>query len=347
MSAAGQTALLLAGDVGGTKTHLALYRVDAVNIELLRESSYASAAYPGLQVLCRDFLGAAPPPIAAASFGIAGPVEDGEVHATNLPWHISATELGNELQIPHVLLANDLETTALGAIARPPSELRTVQIGKKRAAHRAVIAAGTGLGQAYLFWDGVRYRSAATEGGHVDFAPRTEREAELLRYLLRKFSRVSYERLLSGRGLGNIFGFVRDVLGLPVSPEVQDRLERDDPGAVVGEAGVAGTCPACTEAVEIFLTLYGAQAGNLALTVMALGGVYVGGGIIVRLLPRLTPQNFIAGFCTKGRFSPLLEEIPVHVVLNSKAALLGAAFSGAYQVRASLGSSSEVPCRSE
>jgi glucokinase len=346
MSAPDQTALLLAGDIGGTKTHLALYRVAATSIELLRESSYASAAYPGLQVLARDFLGEAPPPIEAASFGIAGPVEDGEVRATNLPWHISGAEFGRELQIPHVLLANDLETTALGAVTRPPGELSTLQAGKPRRGHRAVIAAGTGLGQAYMFWDGERHRTAATEGGHADFAPRTEREAELLRYLLGKFSRVSYERLLSGRGLGNIFGFVRDVLGLPVSPEVAARLERDDPGAVVGQAGVAGTCPACTEAVEIFLTLYGAQAGNLALTVNALGGVYVGGGIIVRLLPRLAPQNFIAGFCTKGRFSTLVAEIPVHIVLNPKAALLGAVFAGAYQVRTSLGLSDVAPGRS-
>jgi glucokinase len=337
MSATAQTGLLLAGDIGGTKTHLALYRVDALNIELLRESSYPSAGYPGLQALAREFLGAAPPPILAASFGIAGPVEDGEVKATNLPWHISSAAIASELQIPYVHLANDLEATALGAITRPPGELSTLQVGLQRATHRAVIAAGTGLGQAFLFWDGTRYQTAATEGGHADFAPRNEREVELLRYLLRQFSRVSYERLLSGRGLANIFGFVRDVLRVPVSPEVSARIEREDPGAVVGKAGVAGICPACSEAVEIFLTLYGAQAGNLALTVMALGGVYVGGGIIVHLLPRLAPGNFLSGFCSKGRFSPLMAEIPVHVVLNPNAALLGAALFGADQVRASLG----------
>jgi glucokinase len=322
--------LVLAGDIGGTKTNLALYRVEGSVRELVRAATFKSAAYSSLDAVIGEFFGSERPVLASAGFGIAGPIVNGEVRTTNLPWHISAAELARLLRVPQVALLNDLESTALAALVLPDSELSVLQPGLPRQGHCGIIAAGTGLGQAYAFWNGQRHIAVGTEGGHADFAPRNELELMLLQFLLNDYSRVSYERLLSGRGLGNIFRFMRDVQQLEVSPEVQARIAAgDDLGAVVGESGVAGSCPASVAAVELFLTLYGAQAGNLALTVMALGGVYVGGGIIVRLLPRLRADNWLLAFRTKGRYSPLMEEIPVRVILNPEASLIGAAQAAA------------------
>jgi glucokinase len=189
-----------------------------------------------------------------------------------------------------------------------------------------VIAAGTGRGQAFLYWDGARYRPAATEGGHVDFAPRSEREWLLLEFLLRRYERVSYERVLSGPGLHNIFRFLVEIEGRPIEPEVARRLERErDPNAVVGDAGARGACSTCEEAVELFVGFYGAQAGNLALTVFAVGGVYIGGGIVTRMLAKMESGPFLESFFAKGRYEGILRQIPVHVVLDPKTSMLGAA----------------------
>ena len=322
--------LVLAGDIGGTKTNLALYRADGPALELVRAATYKSAEHSGLPAVISAFFGSETPVLAAAGFGIAGPIVNGEVRTTNLPWHISAAELAVLLQVPQVALLNDLESTALAALVLPESELQVLQPGLARKGHCGIIAAGTGLGQAYAFWDGQRHIAVGTEGGHADFAPRTELELELLRFLLKDYARVSYERLLSGRGLGNIFRFMREVQKLEVAAVVQARIDAGhDLGAIVGEAAVAGTCPASIASVELFLTLYGAQAGNLALTVMALGGVYVGGGIIGRLLPRVRQDNWLLAFRTKGRYSPLMEEIPVRIILNPNASLIGAAQAAA------------------
>jgi glucokinase len=188
-----------------------------------------------------------------------------------------------------------------------------------------VIAAGTGLGQAFLFWDGNRHHPVATEGGHVDFAPRDEREVALLAFLRRRHARVSYERALSGPGLAAIFAFLTEDLGRPVAPAVRERLRTGDASAAIGEAGVAGTCPTCVEAVELFVDLYGAQAGNLALTVMATGGVYVGGGIVTKMLPVITSGRFMTAFTAKGRYAEIMRAMPVQAILNPKTSLLGAA----------------------
>jgi glucokinase len=220
---------------------------------------------------------------------------------------------------------NDLETTAYGSLFLAASELRTLHAGKPRRHHRAILAAGTGLGQAFLFWDGQRYWTAGTEGGHVDFAPRTDQEAALLTFLRKRYERVSYERVLAGPGLVNILNFLREHEQKPIAPLVLERLQTEDPAVVIGESGINETCAACTEAVDLFLSIYGAQAGNLALTVMALGGVYIGGGIITKLLPRVASSNFMRAFLAKGRHSGLMADIPVHVILNPSTSLLGAA----------------------
>jgi glucokinase len=203
--------------------------------------------------------------------------------------------------------------------------LLTLNLGKQRHGTRAVIAAGTGLGQGFLFWDGARHWPSATEGGHTDFAPRTEQEDALLIFLRQRYQRVSYERVLTGLGLTHIFEFLRAAYARPVASLVAERLRTEDPATVIGESGVSGACPTCTEAVDLFLSIYGAQAGNLALAVMALGGVYVGGGIITKLLPRLAASRFLAAFLDKGRHATLMAEMPLHVILNPQTSQLGAA----------------------
>jgi glucokinase len=323
---------VLAGDIGGTKTNLALWEVTGPGrVVPVREASFPSAAYGGLEEVVGELLRGGGEGVAAAAFGIAGPVIDDAVATTNLPWRVEAASLRRLLGTPHVRLMNDLEATAYGALFLPAKSLHTLNPGRERAGNRAVIAAGTGLGQGFLFWDGMRHVPVATEGGHVDFAPRDEVEMALLRFLQKTYARVSYERLLSGPGLLNVFRFLAEGLGRPVAPAVRARLERADadPSAVVGEAGVAGTCPTCVEAVEFFVAVYGAQAGNLALTVMATGGVYVGGGIVTKMLPRMTTGAFMRAFVAKGRYEDFMAAIPVHIILEPKTALLGAAQAAA------------------
>jgi glucokinase len=273
------------------------------------------------------FLGAgALPPVAAAAFGIAGPVVDDAVVTTNLPWHIRAAALRTQLDTPHVRLLNDLEATAYGALVLPADKLQVLNPGTARTGNRAVIAAGTGLGQGLLFWNGTRHVPAATEGGHADFAPRDEVEHDLLRWLERKYDgHVSYERAVSGHGLVNIFAFLDEHCRMPVSAETRRRLEREDPARVIGELGASGGCPTAVAAVERFVAIYGAQAGNLALTVMATGGVYVGGGIVNKLLPAMTNGAFVQAFTAKGRYAALMREIPVWIIRDPDTGLLGAA----------------------
>ena len=345
---------VLAGDIGGTKTALALYAVtrpaqpatpqqQAVTppsqprtqpqqaltpprrLTLVREASFPSPRYAGLEEVVHAFLAAGSERVAAAAFGIAGPVVDDAVTTTNLPWRVERAALARAIGGAEVRLMNDLEATAFGALFLRSDDLLTLNAGTERPGNRAVIAAGTGLGQAILFWDGAQHRPVATEGGHVEFAPRDDREAALLEFLRRTFPHVSYERVVSGPGLANIFHFLDEALRRPVAPVVRERMQSEDPGTVIGEAGVAGTCPTCAEAVDIFIAVYGAQAGNLALTVMALGGVYVGGGMVTKLLPRMTAGTFMRCFTAKGRYTRLMSEIPVHVILNPRTAELGAA----------------------
>jgi glucokinase len=316
---------VLAGDIGGTKTALAVYRFEeARTARLEAEETFPSREYRGLGEIVHEFLGTRGEPLAAAAFGIAGAVLDGEVSATNLPWKLSERRLAEEIGSERVRLLNDLETTAYGALFLGPDELHTLNEGIPRQTHRAVIAAGTGLGQALLFWNGAQHHPAATEGGHAAFAPRDEREMRLLRFLLERYPRVSWERVLSGQGLLHIFEFLRSE-GASVLPELEQRLASEDPSAVVGEAGVSGACPTCEAAVDLFVSLYGAQTANLALTSMALGGVYIGGGIVTKLLPKVKSGLFMEAFLDAGRFESLMRETPVRVILNPKAALLGAA----------------------
>ncbi|MGD9765680.1 MAG: glucokinase [Candidatus Binatia bacterium] len=321
---------VLAGDIGGTKTNLAIYALaEHGKLAPVREASFPSREYQRFDDVVAAFLPGAHERIAAAAFGIAGPVLGGVVQVTNLPWRIESAALGHAMGCPSVRLMNDLEATAFGALSVGADQLVTLNTGQPRLGNRAVIAAGTGLGEALLFWDGKRYHASATEGGHVDFGARDERERELLRFLSRQYGRVSWERVLSGPGLHNIFRFLDEEVGRSVPPAVRERMAREDPSAVIGELGVSGGCPVCVEAVELFVSLYGSQAGNFALTAMAVGGVYVGGGIAPKLLPKLQDGRFKASFVAKDPHRAWLEQVPVHVLLDPKTSLLGAAYAAA------------------
>ncbi|MGH7819073.1 MAG: glucokinase, partial [Candidatus Binatia bacterium] len=230
------------------------------------------------------------------------------------------------LSTDRVRLMNDLETTAYGALFLPADRVHVLHEGKPRRGNAAVIAAGTGLGQAFLYWDGRRHHPMSTEGGHTDFAPRDEMEIGLLRFLRKHYSRVSYERVLSGPGLHNVFRYLIEELGKPVEPDVAERLRTaEDPSAVIGEAGVAGRCRTCEEAVDLFVGVYGAQAGNLALSGLAVAGVYVGGGIVTKMLPKVVSGRFMDAFISKGRYVEMMSEVPVRIILDPKTSLLGAA----------------------
>jgi glucokinase len=318
--------MILAGDIGGTKTHLALCQVSGPTVRPVVLSTFPSQEHASFLELVRLFMQANPHPIEAAAFGAAGPVKAGRVQTTNLAWVVEAAELVIELGVERVALLNDLEALAYGTLALGPEDFWTLHPGAPDAAgNAAVIAAGTGLGEAGLFFDGVRHHPFATEGGHADFAPRDEVEVELWRTLLREHGRVSCERLVSGPGLFAIYRFLRARSETPEPEELGALLARGDPSAAVAQAALEGSDPVCEHALDRFVSLYGAEAGNLALKVMARGGVFVGGGIAVKILPKLKEPAFLESFLGKGRMRPLLEQMPVRVVLQEKTALYGAA----------------------
>ena len=317
--------MILAGDIGGTKTRLALFRLAGERFDLRSEQSYPSREYHDLDGIVAAFRAAFPGEIREACFGIAGPVRDGRSQTTNLPWTIDARVLGRSLGLPRVRLINDLEANAYGIAALDPDDLFELRAGLPGAGNAALIAAGTGLGEAGLFWDGTAHLPFATEGGHTSFAPADRLQDELLVYLRRKHEHVSWERVLSGPGLYNVYLFLRDTGRGEESPSLAERLAREDPAAVISETAIEGRSPLAEQALELFVALYGAEAGNLGLKFMATGGVYVGGGIAPKILKALKGAAFVQAFLAKGRMKPLLETMPVRVILNDRTPLLGAA----------------------
>jgi glucokinase len=317
--------LMLAGDVGGTKTELALFEVPRSSTPL-REAKYASQNFPDLGAIIRSFLEAEPTvSISAACFGVPGPVIEGCSTTTNLPWTLDERMLARDIPTPRVKLLNDLEAMAWGVMDLPPHEMVILQEGISRPGNMALVAAGTGLGKALMIWDGTRHVVVSSEGGHVDFAPRNESEMGLLASLQRQFGRVSDERVVSGPGLVNIYRYLRTVRNVAEPAWLTERIGRGDPSVAVSEAGLANEDPVCAETVDLFASVYGAVAGNLALTVLAAGGVYLGGGIAPKLRTKLSDGTFVRAFRDKGRLASLLESFPLRLVLNERAPLLGAA----------------------
>jgi len=318
--------MILAGDIGGTRTRLALLERDGGRLRLRAEEAFASGEHAGLEEILRLFRARHAPPVERASFGVAGPVRDGRCQTTNLPWVVEARRLASVLGLAEAGLINDLEANAHGLMELGPEDFTVLNPGDPAAGgHRAMISAGTGLGEAGLFWDGRRHHPMPSEGGHADFAPRTDLEDDLARHLRSRFGRVSWERVVSGPGLVNIYTFLRDRSGGGEPEWLRDRMRRGDPAAAVSAAALEGRSETCAQALDLFVSLYGAEAGNVGLKFMATGGVYVGGGIAPKIVPRLLAGGFVEAFIAKGRMSPLVAAMPVRVVLNERTALLGAA----------------------
>ncbi|MBI3328926.1 MAG: glucokinase [Nitrospinae bacterium] len=318
--------MILAGDIGGTKTVIGLFEEVDNRLRSTREDTFPSGSHAALEEIIERFLQGGPrPSLRAACFGVAGPVVEGHCKTINLPWELDEHTLAETLHVPRVKLMNDLEAAAYGMLHLDPTDLCVLQPGVLRKGNIAVIAAGTGLGEAMLYWDGALHQPLASEGGHADFAPQTDLEVELLRYLRREVAHVSYERLLSGPGLFNIYRFLRDSGFAPEPAWLGERIAQGDPSAVVSQYGLAGEDPLCIKTLDLFTSVYGSEAGNLALKALALGGVYVGGGIAPKILPKLQDGTFIRAFNEKGRLAELTRTIPVQVALNPGAPLLGAA----------------------
>ncbi len=317
--------MILAGDIGGTKTLVALYDDSRGTPLPVREESYRSGDFPSLgKVLLRFLQAGLPAPLRAACFAVAGPVIDGRCTTTNLPWELDERQLGAALKT-RVRLLNDLEGAAHGLLTIGRDEREVLQHGVEREGNMALIAAGTGLGEAILVRSEEGYRVIASEGGHADFAPRTDLETALLAYLRKEHGHVSYERVLSGPGLLSIYQFLRES-GYDSEPEwLGARLATGDPSAVISEVGLSRGHPLCTAALDLLVSIYGAEAGNLALKALALGGVFVGGGIAPKILPKLRDGSFIDAFNDKGRLGGLLRTLQVAIVTNPRTALIGAA----------------------
>ncbi len=353
--------MILAGDIGGTKTNLALYDWTTGRVEPVREDSFHSADYKTLEEIIDEFLSAPlptppaedelgdepveasaegpteapelpPEPIklTAACFGVAGPVIDNRCRTTNLPWFIDGATLAERFAIPQVRLLNDLEATAHGLLLLNPDEIVLLNAGappKKKQA-LALIAAGTGLGECILYWDGTRYRPMPSEGGHTDFAPNSDSEIDLLRHLRGSYLHVSYERIVSGPGLHAIYEYLRDTKKNEPT-WLAEKIKVGNPAAEIADAGLKGQVEIAKQALDLFASIYGAEAGNLALKALTLDGVYVAGGIAPKLLKKLQDGSFMRGFTNKGRYKRIMSQIPVKVVMNDKTALLGAASTAA------------------
>jgi glucokinase len=322
--------VIVAGDIGGTHARLGLFDLRDGAPALVTERIYLSKQFPDFDSVLRRFVEEVKPSVTGAAFGLAGPVHDGRARTPNLPWEVDAARLATVLGISRALLINDLQALANGIQTLGPADLVDLNPGVEQPGNRAVLAAGTGLGVAGLIWDGKRHRPMATEGGHADFAPRNALEAALMLHLAGRFGRVSNERILSGAGLVNVYEFLRDT-GRGEEPDwLKERLAADDRARVVSVCGLDRSSALCSEALDLFASVYGAVAGNLGLMVLAVGGVYLGGGIAPKILARLQdPKLFRAAFVNKGRLAPLLERMPVRVVLDDRVGMRGAAQAAA------------------
>jgi glucokinase len=324
--------MLLAGDTGGTKTSLALFSVKAGPRTPLKEATYASARYPNLEAIVREFLREADTPVESASFGVAGPVVSGCASITNLGWELDEGQLRTALKLSSVRLLNDLQAIGYGVPLLQPEDLHTLNPGQLVAGGAlAVIAPGTGLGEAFLTWDGSRYHAHPTEGGHTDFAPANELQMGLLKFLWQRYGHVSYERVCSGLGIPNIYAYLKASLRV-AEPEwlAAELAAAGDPTPVIVSAALHPERPSelCRATLDVFVSVLGSEAGNLALKTLATGGVFLAGGIPPRIVPALQSELFMKAFKNKGRFAEFMSRLPVHVILNPKVALFGAAAAG-------------------
>lgn len=326
---------VLAGDIGGTKTLLQIAECSAGRCRAVREQRFDSASYDSLSSIVREFLKQEKDKkIASVCFGIAGPIRETangqSVKVTNLPWEIHGRELKRRFRFPRLRLINDFQATGYGIEALGKKDLVVLQKGKAiKHGPRAVIGAGTGLGQGILIWSKDHYAPVATEGGHANFAPTDELQIELARHLLKNAGRTSWELVLSGHGLVELYGFLRARGDTSESPSVAETMRNGDPAAAITQAALERNDALANATLNLFVDIYGAQAGNLALTAGATGGVYIAGGIAPKIISRLTDGRFMRAFRNKGKMSPYVEAIPVQVVTKSEVGLVGAVLAAA------------------
>ncbi len=319
---------VLAADVGGTKVNLAIYDWTDGRLMCRHRQTFASQKYDSIEPILAELtarLGGVGH-LDAAAFGVAGPVAAGRARVVNLGWSIDAGALATALNTSAVMVINDLEAAAFGVLTLGAADLQVLNAGVRRAATAAVIAAGTGLGEGLLWWDGERHRPAPSEGGHAEFAPRSDIEMDLLVFLRRRFAHVSYERVLSGAGLVNIYEFLRESGRATEPADLAQRMQSEDAAAIISRAALSEHIPICVQALEMFVSIYGAEAGNLALKVLPAGGLYVAGGIAPKIATKMGDGTFLAAFLDKGRMRPLLETIPVDLVCAEDTPLRGAAY---------------------
>jgi glucokinase len=329
--------MILAGDIGGTNTRLAIIEAGDGGMRILFEKTFPSREKTSLESALAEFLSLYDCDLTRASFGIAGPVRNGRCEATNLPWVVDSKTVAKQLRLKRIGLMNDLVANAYGISLLQSKDFVTLNKGARNAkGNRALISAGTGLGEAGMFWDGEVHRPFASEGGHADFAPRNHLEMELLDYSMRRYRRVSYERLVSGPGLPHVYAFLKDTGKVEEPPWLAEEMRHGEhPAQRISQLALEGKSPLCIQALDLFVSLYGAEAGNLALKIMATGGVYLGGGIAPKIISKLREPGFMNAFTAKGRMRPLLQDIPVNVILNPKTALLGAARHAAIDLQES------------
>lgn len=317
--------MILAGDIGGTNARLAYFEPKNGRLQLISESVFPSREYGELGEIVSKFIADTSGHPEIACFGIAGPVHNGRVETSNLPWVIEQSQLAKQIQLSATLLINDLEASAWGIGGLGEKDLIPLNRVEKAKGNQAVIAPGTGLGEAGLFWDGSEHQVFACEGGHTDFGPQGDLQVELHEFLRSRYEHVSYERVLSGPGLVNVYEFLC-AKGAGEEPAgFRDQLKPGDEAAAISRAALNQSNPVAVQALDLWIAVYGAEAGNLALKTMATGGIFLGGGISPKILAKLTEPIFMEAFLAKGRLRPLLERMPVHVITDDKAGLLGAA----------------------
>ena len=319
--------MILAGEIGATRTRLAAFETEGNRLNRAVEKNYMSQEHAGLSEIIDAFVKTEGILVHRACVGVAGPVRRGRSKISNLPWIIDSRDLAKQLKLDSVGMLNDLEAYAYGIDALDSKDFVTLNEGSEDAeGNRAVISARTGLGVAGLYWDGFRHHPFGCEGGHSDFAPRNELEMELLSYLQKKYGRISCERILSGPGIKNIYDFLKDTHKAEEPQSLKDQMAATaDAPALISQLATGGKAPICDQTMSIFVSIYGAETGNVALNFMSTGGIFIGGSVAAKNVPRMKDPIFMQSFLDKGRMVPLLKEMPVTIVLNDDSGLIGAA----------------------
>jgi len=319
--------MILAGEIGATRTRLAAFQTEGNRLQCVIEKTYRSQQHDGLSGILAEFIKTEGIPVHSACLGVAGPVRGGRSKISNLPWTIDAKELAAQLRLNSVGLLNDLEAYAYGIDGLESKDFIALGDGAEDAeGNRAVISAKTGLGMAGLYWDGFRHHPFACEGGHSDFAPRNEIQMELLAYLQKKYGRISCERVLSGPGIKNIYDFLRDAHKAEEPEWLRTQMAAaPDPPALISQMALEGKAAICDQAMTVFVSIFGAQAGNCALNFMSTGGIFIGGSIAAKIVPKMKDPVFLESFLDKGRMATILKDMPVKIVLNDDCGMIGAA----------------------